>query len=88
MNFKLFKVLNHRETKNVYIFDIKLYTENCIGYKDVIAEGRVSVNIKTGNGQCSVFAFNTKLKDEDIDEIVKSCLQRARSLQERVFKEE
>ena len=85
-NFKLFKVLNHRESKKVYIFDVKLYRE-AEGHRYTIAEGRTSVNISTGKGHCTVFGDYTP-SDSELHFVVAECLKKARRLKEEVFEQE
>ncbi len=85
-NFKLFKVLHHRESKNVYIFDVKLYRE-ADGHKYTIAEGKTSVNIKNGNGHCTVFGDYTP-SDSELHFVVVECAKKARRLKEEVFGQE
>lgn len=85
-NFKLFKVLNHRESKNVYIFDVKLYRE-VDGHRYTIAEGRTSVNISTGKGHCTVFGDYTP-SDSELHFVVAECLKKARRLKKEVFEQE
>ena len=87
MKYKLFKVLNHRESKNVYIFDVKLYEEDKNGHKTVVAEGKASANVETKAGQCSVFG-DYDLNESEIREIVTICVRRAQSLKEKVFAKE
>ncbi len=88
MSIKIFKVLHHRESKNVYVFDVKLYTRNSDGSRHVVAEGRASVNIEKKHGQCSVFGENYTPTKEEINQIVTVCLQRAESLKKEVFGKE
>lgn len=88
MDVEIFKVLNHRESKNVYIFDVKLYMCDDNGNKRVVAEGKASANIKTGKGQCSVFGENYNPSKRKIEQVVIVCLQRAKRLSEEIFDEE
>lgn len=88
MEVEIFKVLNHRESKNVYIFDVKLYMCDEDGNKRVVAEGKASVNIKNGKGQCSVFGGHYNPSKKKIEQVVTVCLQRAKRLSEEVFSEE
>lgn len=88
MKYQIFKVLHHRESKNVYIFDVKLYEVDEEGHKTVVAEGRASANIKENAGQCSLFGENYNGSKNDTDEVVMTCLRRAKKLQEKVFKKE
>lgn len=87
MAVEIFKVLNHRESKNVYIFDIKLYTKIDDGHRKVLAEGKATVNKNTGKGQCSVFGESYTPSNEDISKVIAVCVQRARSLNSNVFDE-
>lgn len=88
MQPEIFKVLHHRETKNVYIFDVKLYQKDEDGKRHVLAEGRASANIKTGVGQCSVFGESYVPPKEVIDKVVSTCVQRGKSLSRSVFDKE
>ena len=88
MKVEIFKVLNHRETKNVYIIDVKLYTKDENGHRHVLAEGKASANVKTSKGQCSVFGKDYTPSKEVIDQIVIVCVQRAKRLREEVFDKE
>lgn len=88
MTVEIFKVLNHRESKNVYIFDVKLYTKDENGHRHVLSEGKTSVNISNGKGQCSVFGESYTPSKEEIEQVVTVCLKRARRLSEEVFYKE
>ena len=85
-DFKLFKVLHHRESRNVYVFDVKLYRE-VDGHRYTIAEGRTSVNIKNSRGHCTVFGDYTP-SDSELHFVVAECLKKARRLKEEVFEQE
>ena len=88
MAVEIFKVLHHRESKNVYIFDVKLYTKDENEHRHVLAEGKASVNIRNSKGQCSVFGEDYKPTKEEIDQVVTVCVQRAKRLSEEVFYKE